>query len=326
MKLSFDRPPVSLGDWAVRAIAKHFHKILKHEAGVLKDCDPEELHQMRVGVRRLRSALTGFGGAVVLPPSLHEKSAGRIGKKLGALRDLDVMGETLRDRLLPQLPPQEQKWLRRGLERLSRLRFKAFKKAKKLLKSGGYLAFKDGFHAWLADPSYQAIAELPMDYVLPDLLLPAMSHLFLHPGWWVGEGIEELASVPGVLQEGGAILHDLRKEAKRARYTLELFTPLYGDRYQDYLQRIREVQEVLGNLQDCSVLAEFISATFHDKISNLMPVLGQILVDRQLRSWQEWQELRSQLVDEGDRLAFRESILHPVASRQSLLLQAVTSS
>ncbi|MEB3224731.1 MAG: CHAD domain-containing protein, partial [Synechococcus sp.] len=42
------------GDWAHQAIAKHYQKILSHETGVLADRDPEELHQMRVGMRRLR--------------------------------------------------------------------------------------------------------------------------------------------------------------------------------------------------------------------------------------------------------------------------------
>jgi CHAD domain-containing protein len=47
----------TLGDWAKIAIQQHYQKILNHEPLVLKDKDPEELHQMRVGMRRLRTAI-----------------------------------------------------------------------------------------------------------------------------------------------------------------------------------------------------------------------------------------------------------------------------
>jgi CHAD domain-containing protein len=63
----------TFGDWAVIAIAKHYHKILKHESEVLKDKDPEELHQMRVGMRRLRSAMSAFSLAINFPEAATEK-------------------------------------------------------------------------------------------------------------------------------------------------------------------------------------------------------------------------------------------------------------
>ncbi len=61
---------VILKEWAYIAIAKHSRKILKYEAGVLQDKDPEELHQMRVGMRRLRSAIAGFAVAIDLPKTV----------------------------------------------------------------------------------------------------------------------------------------------------------------------------------------------------------------------------------------------------------------
>ena len=66
----------TLGDWAYIAIAKHYKKILKHESKVLKDNNPEQLHQMRVGMRRLRSAIAGFAPALNLPISASEKKFG----------------------------------------------------------------------------------------------------------------------------------------------------------------------------------------------------------------------------------------------------------
>lgn len=54
----------TLGYWAALAIKKHFEKVLKHEEDVLADRDPEALHQMRVGTRRLRSAIAGFASTL----------------------------------------------------------------------------------------------------------------------------------------------------------------------------------------------------------------------------------------------------------------------
>jgi CHAD domain-containing protein len=48
---------ITTKELAYQAIAKHSRRIFKHQAGVLKDQDPENLHQMRVGMRRLRSAI-----------------------------------------------------------------------------------------------------------------------------------------------------------------------------------------------------------------------------------------------------------------------------
>jgi len=54
---------------------------------------PEDLHQMRVGCRRLRSAITGFAPALNPPKPAQEKKVGKIARQLGELRDLDVLRE-----------------------------------------------------------------------------------------------------------------------------------------------------------------------------------------------------------------------------------------
>ncbi|NER99765.1 MAG: CHAD domain-containing protein, partial [Symploca sp. SIO1B1] len=65
--------PKTFGHWGYLAVEKHFQKILKHEIEVIKDKDPEELHQMRVGMRRLRTTVTSFEGAISLPKAAQEK-------------------------------------------------------------------------------------------------------------------------------------------------------------------------------------------------------------------------------------------------------------
>src|SRR4029077_19568276 len=50
--------------------------------------------------------------------------------------------------------------------------------------------------------------------------------------------------------------HTLRKRAKRFRYTLEFVKPLYGKRCEKMIDRLKELQEILGDRQDQMMFAE----------------------------------------------------------------------
>ena len=54
--------------------------------------DPEGVHQMRVGLRRFRAALSLFGEFIGQPDAKHIKSELKwLTEQLGAARDLDVL-------------------------------------------------------------------------------------------------------------------------------------------------------------------------------------------------------------------------------------------
>lgn len=55
-------------------------------------------------------------------------------------------------------------------------------------------------------------------------------------------------------------LHDMRIAAKRLRYTLELFAPQFGEHGKRQIDRIKQVQEALGNLHDRDVEIEMVGA------------------------------------------------------------------
>ena len=321
MKLLSEQEAKTLGDWAYLAIAKHFKKILKHETEVLEDKDPEELHQMRVGMRRLRSAVVGFSSALDLPQNAGEKQVGKVARVLGTLRDIDVLGEALNTEYIPQLPDQEQKQLEQALSLLAKQRGKSFKAVKAMLKGKFYQALKEAFEKWLEEPKYQTIAELPIDNILPDLLLPQVSRLLLHPGWIVGvkfergemqfaDGLSEI-QVETLLEDQGVIVHDLRKEVKRSRYNLELFSQFYGEHYQDYITAMKTIQTVLGEIQDCSVLAQFLADVFTENITEQMPELSAKMRAKRYQKWQEWEELQRKFLAPQTRKDFHLTILTP---------------
>lgn len=310
---------VVLGEWSNIAVVKHTRKILKHEAGVLKDKDPEELHQMRVGIRRLRSAIVGFNIALDLPEVVNEKNIGKIGKKLGKLRDLDVLLAALENDYRSLLPKAEQKSLDKAITSLQKQRKQALKQVKETLNSGLYLDLKQALLEWWDNPKYQAIADISIYSVLPDLLLPQISNLLLHPGWLVGIKVKkgeihfpkqlDKESVRQLLEKQEKILHDLRKEAKRSRYNLELFTHFYGDKYQHLVKQIKLLQEVLGNIQDCYVLREVLEKLLQSKISSQMPKLAALLTKTRYQQWQQWSILQQQFCDRKNQHQLRLTII-----------------
>jgi hypothetical protein len=53
-------------------------------------------------------------------------------------------------------------------------------------------------------------------------------------------------------------LHAMRIAAKRLRYTLETFSPLYPNELKAYIQAVKTTQEMLGEIHDCDVWAIFL--------------------------------------------------------------------
>ncbi|HEY9604733.1 MAG TPA: CHAD domain-containing protein [Allocoleopsis sp.] len=314
--------PKTFGHWAYLATEKHFQKILKHETEVLKDKDPEELHQMRVGMRRLRTAVTGFAPALSLPNAAQEKNIAKVARILGELRDIDVLKDTLETQYLPTLPSQEQDILKKVLATLKKQRQKSLEQVQATLNQQRYQELKQAFQNWLNRPSYGEFAEFPIAEILPDLLLPSISQLFLHSAWLVGVKLDagdigvpsELNKeiVEQLLNVHGDTLHSLRKQAKRVRYQMELFTDFYGSTYKGYLKDIKEIQRVLGEIQDSVVLAAFLSETLGSGSAEQMPMLNAQLTQSRYQAWQEWRGLQQRYLSAAARKDFHQTLLEPV--------------
>lgn len=325
----------TLGYWAVQAIQKHLEKVISHEPEVLKDNDPEQLHQMRVGMRRLRSAMAGFAPVLTLPKAAHDKNIGRISKTLGTLRDLDVLLDALLNRYYPNLPSKEQETLEKALEALAKQRKKAFKLVKSTVEHKRYYKLKEQLQDWVTEPQFTSIEKLPIEEVLPDLLLPQISHLFLHPGWQVGEvtsptnnnkPLEQLSLPPSepissetvemILETQGEPLHSLRKEIKRVRYQMSLFTDFYGSEYEAYLDDMKTIQEYLGDIQDSVVLAEIMTDVIESNLGSELPTLASLLAQSRYQAWKKWQPLQQRYLTSETRQGFRSELINPIISNQ----------
>ncbi|MCW5315046.1 CHAD domain-containing protein [Nostoc sp. KVJ3] len=323
MKLATQHTVKTLGDYAYQAIQKHVKKTFKWEKSVKKDEDPEALHQMRVGMRRLRTAVTRFGLAVDLPKSISDKNIGKIARRLGNLRDLDVLKESLENNYKPNLPRKEQESLHTAFTALAKQREDVLSSVQKTLKDESYKSLKEALDKWLDKPNYQPFASVIIQQVLPDLLLPEVSKFLLHPGWLIGTQLVESdvkvqknwkpEDIEKQLAKEGENLHSLRKEAKRIRYQMELFTDLYGESYAAYITEVKNIQEILGTMQDSAVLTDWLANVFKSEIQTELPTLATLLTENRYQSWQQWQLLQERYLKAETRHSFHLTILHPLS-------------
>lgn len=312
----------TLGEYAHQAIEQHFKKSIKPEAEVLQDSEPEPLHQMRVGMRRLRTALQVFGPALALPKATSIPQVSKIAKKLGAVRDLDVLQAELKNRYYPLLQRSEQKQLDTIFKKLQKQRSHHFATLEKTLHKGQYQKFKKAFSHWVKYPEYQAIAEQPVLQVLPDLLLPLISQLLLHPGWLVGANLAQDQSslkldaktIQKLLTKQETQLHDLRKQLKRVRYQTEFFTHFYDPAYAAQVEDFKNIQEILGQIQDYSLLSDFLSTELESDLATALPSLDEQIQQRKLQLWQSWQPIQQRYLDPAFRNTLRLQVMYPAVT------------
>lgn len=290
--------PLTLGDYAYQVLEEQFNYILAQEAGVLKDKDPEYLHQMRVGIRRLRTALAVFSTTIRLPKKAETFSFKKLSRVLGNLRDLDVQIEALDTKYRNNCRPVQQQTLLRLKRNLEHQRKQAYGAVYKLLtKQRTYQQFKLIYQAWLDQPQYKPIALFPLSQVLPEILSPLLSQLLLHPAWLVPK--EQVSG------QNAKRLHSLRKLCKQVRYQGEFFQAFYPKAFKRWVKQVKSLQSSLGEFQDAMV--------FSDHLANaqVSDELAYSLDQDWSQSLSDWNEMRSQYLDPTYRRYLHELILSP---------------
>jgi len=291
---------LKLGEYAYTIIDTQYHNIVRREKKVLDDHDPEHLHSMRVSTRRLRTALQVFAPAVDLPKAANQSRIRAIARVLGALRDLDVQLADLANTYRPRLPVTEQAVLDEVIRALKHERQGAFAAMSDFLKRSRYHDLKDAYETWLKYPRYQPLSDLSLDLVMPDLLSPLLAHLLLHPGWLISE-VESLHSAE--------TLHDLRKVCKHVRYQAEFFSDFYDPRFKQWVTEVRDIQDVLGKLQDAQVLQELL-AKYLPKRAKL-PTLQHVIAESQATAIAQWKEHRPKYLNTDYRHDLRQLLASP---------------
>lgn len=294
----------ALGDFAYNIIAEQFRRMMKREKKVLEDKEAEHLHQMRVGTRRLRTALQIFERVIVLPKVARANQVRDLARVLGAVRDMDVQLADLQNTYQPQLEKREQKDLKQVIKALEQQRVEALAQMKTVLTGRSYKDLRAAYESWLEKPKYQPIADLPLSIVLPDILSPLLSEVLLHPGWLVQR--KEIST------ENGERIHDLRKLCKQARYQTEFFSSLYGKEFQVWIDEIKAIQDRLGVFQDTQVLQRLLVEVLGHKPR--LPTLQRLIEQKQSEALSQWEATRKKYLDSQFRYHLHQILLQPTSS------------
>ncbi len=227
----------------------HYTDVLMHFAplAMATGGDTEPVHQMRVAVRRARSAVAVFAHGLGCPDvAAVDRDLKALGAVLGPTRDWDVFATETLPRVVAAFP--DDALLLRLAEAAQQTRDAAHTALCAWLASPGFrqtivglgwLCASDRWHENLNPAERFASAMPPTDFA---------AHV-LQRRWKkmvsAGKSIATL-TVPA--------LHGLRLRTKRARYAIEIFVPADDARPAlRMLRRLSRLQQHLGALNDCAV-------------------------------------------------------------------------
>ncbi|MFC4172082.1 CHAD domain-containing protein [Microvirga sp. GCM10011540] len=216
-------------------------QMVLNEAVLRRTRDPESVHQMRVGIRRLRAAMSLFKDLLGGPQTEAVTQDLRwMGRCLGPARDLDVLLERLSDPDGPDLPEDQR-------EEIEAHRARAYEALMEALESPRFMQAILKVAAWIEAGEWLS-DDSPTSR-------PARDHARkeLSRRW---KKIRRQAGHLADLDDEGR--HRLRIRIKKLRYGSEFFAPLFTSggvkrRRKAMLSALERLQDLLGAMNDIAV-------------------------------------------------------------------------
>ena len=248
-KLDIPLVPQMQADIACKTIFGQLLRTIKqNEQGVVADTDSEFLHDYRVAVRRTRVGLNEFKNT--LPNGVFARFKeffSWLGQITGETRDLDVYLLDF-EQYKKKLPSAIRQSINPLQHFLLAKKQKSHKQLARKLRSSKYQTMLADWEQYLV--SNQSNMTLAAETKL------TVKELSNKKIW---------KTYKQALKEGEAIdrhsppeiYHKLRKTCKKLRYLLEFFQNLYPERrINKLINRLKELQDVLGDYQDFAVQQE----------------------------------------------------------------------
>ena len=237
--------PVTVLEAARLAAAAQSAELRRHAKAARKGKDPEAIHQMRVATRRMRAALRALRFHVAAPKTLRARLTW-LARRLGAVRDHDVILTLLWSERLPAAAAGERSRLAALIARLARRRAKAHARLADALRRPRYRKLLDDLAAFAERPRLLGGEEPVAARVLAE---------------WSARLGEAIAARPGMTLATPPAdeLHALRIDFKRLRYALEFHAAACGFSYDTERRLAREMQDVLGEIHDRDLLAGWLA-------------------------------------------------------------------
>jgi CHAD domain-containing protein len=239
--------------------------------GVMRSRDPEFIHQMRVGMRRLRSTFIAFRAAIPSAVSSGIRCELRgATQALGAARDWDVLCESLSEACRTRFP--ERASLEALLRHAALRRSVSLRRARRAVDAVKFRGALLRARRWLTSLRWRE--KIPVEILtapVAPLARRALKRLF-RKALACGENAAALRDDD---------LHQLRIRIKRLRYACEFFASLYPPkRARLFLRQLQRLQDTLGELNDLAVaerLLDAVSAATPD----VRPATARLRVRRQ---------------------------------------------
>lgn len=235
--------------FGARTLLKHLGRLTGEMEGVRDHAfeDPEYVHRMRVATRRLRSALPLF--APCFPQNqvqIWEKEIKSITGILGEARDMDVQLISLKeilDTISDSRPaPGIQRLSLRIRQKRNSLQERVVIGLDRFTKSGVERTMMGSIRVILGKAK---VKESPT--LSETIFSTALDR--------ISERMADTLSYDDLVRDPANVeqLHALRKSAKRLRYTLEFYDSPYDHELKPYIEKVKDLQTLLGNIHDCDV-------------------------------------------------------------------------
>jgi CHAD domain-containing protein len=258
---------ISISLYCAKSMLPQLEAIKGNTQKILNRKNEEDIHDLRVATRRIRTVLDIFQDqlpAKKIKPWL--KGMRDITKSYGSIRDLDVQIIAL-DKIYQQIDDLK---IRRGLNRI-RLRIKQNREKKQektqqltstILKSKITIEML----AW-AEATLESGANIENQY---------SQDLFQLANERIQSRLDEFLFFEVFIFDPDRIkeLHQMRISAKRLRYALEIFTELYAGKTDFALNISREVQEYLGKIHDADFWIDFLPRFAQKELSRIHDFYG----------------------------------------------------
>ena len=317
---------------AFSAIATSCLRQLVNNELAVKRREPEAVHQMRIAIRRLRTAISLFSDVVTDERAIFIKTELKwLGGELAPARDLDAF---LKEALSPlRKAHPRQAGLASLYRKVSRQRTKGYDRAAAAIESARYRDILIDTIEWVEvgawrqpdDPMAQARLEQPVETLASMILARRRKR------------IRQRAEFLDKLDSGE--LHRLRLQIKKLRYAAEFFADLFAGKKAEKRQKkfqstLRRLQNSLGNLNDIATRKSLCDTMFEqsarglplDKMRSRVFATGIIVGDQQAQT----RHLLERAGDAGDdfsdvkawleiarnwRCAVARSLCHPCKPR-----------
>lgn len=236
-----------------KVLLSYFEDLLTQETHPAMGEDPEVVHKMRVASRRLRSAFEIFDQAFdEKARRKFRKPLRRLGRALGNVRDLDVLLMHMRD-YAGRLTPGDALSFAPLLRAWEEDRDTQFAALMTHLASDDYRRFREAFRRFVDTPGAGALPDHNVVEGVPRHIASTAPVLMLR------RYTDVLAFAPYLDRASIDLLHRLRIQCKKLRYTMECFVELLGPGGKKCIRHVIALQDYLGELQDGQAASDMIT-------------------------------------------------------------------